>query len=103
MNPHSESREDGVEKLMRLIQLAYALVSLGAVLWYLIPEHRKRLLAMKAADQTRRVTATLAFHTGARAISLEAACGVENYHVPYWLSRARDAAGRVYDKLRYTQ
>jgi hypothetical protein len=85
----------------QLLGLVYALASLLWLMWMLVPEHRKRLLAMQAAARMRQVTGTLAFRTGHRAMGLELASSVENYALPYRLSQARDWLSVLYDKLRY--
>lgn len=78
----------------------YVLAVLVMMWWLLIPEHSRKLWAMKALDLTRRGTATLAFRAGRVAVAQEARYGARAYLLPYWLSRARDAAGAAYERAR---
>ena len=101
----SQQDEDTARRLeltTKALGLLYALASILYLMWVLIPEHKKRLMAMRAAETVRRATGRLAFRTGHLAMGHELASGVENYTLPYLLSRARDKAVTVYGKLRYT-
>lgn len=91
-----------LQSLTRLAALVTVLVELAAMVWVMVPDHRKRELAMRAAAAGRRVTATLASRTARAAMARELASGADDYQVPYWFSRARDACARAYERLRYT-
>jgi hypothetical protein len=91
-----------LEMAARILSLLYALISIVWLMWILIPEHQRKLWAMRAAARIRQVTGTLAFRTGHQAMGLEIASNVENYRLPYLLSAARDKAAALYEKLRYT-
>ena len=105
MSEHEAASSDEtarrLEMAAKILGLIYALISLMWLAWAMIPEHRKRLWAMKATAAVRQGTGTLAFRTGHKAMGLELASSVENYTLPYLLSQARDKAGEFYEKLRY--
>jgi len=101
----SQQDEDAARQLelaTKILGLLYALISLAWLMWMLIPEHRKRLWAMRAVQAIRQATGTLAFRTGHKAMGHELASSTENYALPYLLSVARDKAAAVYERLRYT-
>ena len=107
MSEPSEDLDEGaaaprLEMVAQILSLAYAVISILWLIWILVPEHQRRLWAMKAANRTRQVMGTLAFRTGHQAMGLELASSVENYRLPYLLSVARDRAAAFYNKLRYT-
>lgn len=95
-------QDERLEKITKLLSLAYAMISVLWLLWILIPEHRRRLLMMHAAASLRQTAGRLACRTGHQAMGLELRVSVENYELPYRLSLVREWAAKVYEKLRYT-
>lgn len=87
-----------IKLLVELLSLAYAIW----LIWVMVPEHRRKLMAMRVMEVIRRLAERAASRTGEQAISLEARTGTENYVVPYVLSRMRDAAHDVYERVRYS-
>lgn len=103
----SQSGQPGdAEQLLMRLRIATELLGMAYTLWviwqFLIPEHQRRLILMRAAERTRRSLARAAFRAGHQAMGLElSGPGMSSYRVPYLLSRARDAAARAYERLRY--
>lgn len=107
MSESSRDSEAGrEEQLRRRLQIATELLGLMYtlyVMWMLlVPEHRRRLLLMRLTATVKQAAGRAAFRTGHQAMGLELSVSVENYDLPYWLSRLRDRAAAVYDRLRYT-
>ncbi len=104
MDAQSEE-EQRLRTAAALASALYGLVSLGWLVWMLIPEHRKRLLGMKAAAAGRSLAGRAAFRTGHQAMGLELkGCGESGsgYAPVYLLSLARERAGRAYERMRYS-
>jgi hypothetical protein len=101
-----EQNQDGAEQLLTRLRIATevaGLVYMIYVMWILlVPEHRRRLILMRAAAAVRTAAAAAASRTARQAMGLEISGHAGNYEIPYRLAQLRDAAGRVYDKLRYT-
>lgn len=87
---------------VKAASLAYALASLLWLMWILIPEHKRRLLAMQAVAAVQTTARRQACRTGHQAMGHEATSGCENYLLPYRLSLLAERAGKVYERLRYT-
>lgn len=88
-----------IRMLAGLISLAYSL----ALIWYLIPEHQKRLCLMRLSRAIQNSARSTACRAGVQAMREEIRCGVRNYWLPYSLSLLADRAVRAYDRWRYTQ
>lgn len=100
-----EPRDETIRRLemtAKILSLVYALISLMFLLWALIPEHRKRLMAMKVAKTIEQSAWRTAFRAGHQAMALELSGHGTNYELPYRLSQVADKAGKAYEKLRYT-
>ena len=94
----------GEERAIMWMKVVAELLSLLYVIWMvwlMIPEHRRRLMAMRAMEAIRSGAERAASRAGAQAISLEARTGTENYHLPYGLSLLAGKAAKAYDKLRF--
>lgn len=91
-----------LETAARLLSLLYALISLLFLVWMLIPEHRKRLAAMKAAKTAERLAWRIASRSEHQEMGLELSGHDASYQVPYLASRAALRAARAYEKLRYS-
>lgn len=104
MNSSSDDQELAarLDVTVKLLSLAYALISLIWLAWMLIPEHKRRLLAMQIAASLKTTAQRAASRTGRQAIAHEARSGCENYTLPYRLSLLAERAGRAYDRMRYT-
>lgn len=102
----SQSHGDDAERLLTRLRIATELAGLAYmiyVMWVLlVPEYRRRLILMTAAAKIRQAAATAASRTGRQAMGLELSGHAKNYELPYRLSQLRDAAGAVYDRLRYS-
>lgn len=91
-----------LETAAKLMSLLYALVSLLWLLWILIPEHKRRLAAMRMVKAIERSAWRTAFRAGHQEMGLELSGCATSYQVPYLLSRVAGKAGQAYEKLRYT-
>ena len=102
----SQHDQDAAERLLTRLRIATELAGLAYmmyVMWVLlVPEHRRRLILMAIAQRTRKAAGAAASRTARQAMGLELRGRGSNYELPYRLSQLRDAAGQVYDKLRYT-
>jgi hypothetical protein len=98
-------QDDALRKLEmaeKVLSLAYALMSIVLLLWMLIPEHKKRLMAMQVIKTLERNAWQTAFRAGHQAMGLELRGRATSYDLPYRLSLLGEKAGRAYEKLRYT-
>jgi hypothetical protein len=107
MNEEEETaRQDGagraLETTAKILSLLYALISVLWLMWILIPEHQRRLLAMRAAKTAERNAWRTAFRAGHQEMGLELKGCATSYQVPYRLSRLAMSAERAYEKLRYS-
>lgn len=91
--------EKVVQTFAKLISLVYSL----ALIWYLIPEHQKRLYLMRLSQAIQNSARSVACRAGVRAMREEIRCGVRNYYLPYSLSLLADRAVAAYNRWRYTQ
>lgn len=99
----SDSDETGsttLETAARILSLLYALMSVVWLIWILIPEHQRRLMAMGAARTLERSAWRTASRAGRQAMGLELSGRGTSYQLPYLLSRLAVTAERVYEKLR---
>lgn len=97
-----ESQNRSVESAAAVMSLAYATVSLLWLLWYLIPAHQRRLMVMRATWCLRQTAQNAASRAGQRAMGREIRGSSPRYRLPYLLSLAAGAAGRAYNRMRYT-
>ena len=88
-----------IRTLAGLISLLYSL----ALIWFLIPEHQKRLWLMRLSQAIQNSARSVACRAAERAMREEIRCGVRNYALPYTLSLLADRAVQAYDRWRYTQ
>jgi hypothetical protein len=88
-----------IRTLAGLVSLLYSL----ALVWFMIPEHQKRLYLMRLSQAIQNSARSAARLAGERAMQQEARSGVPNYLLPYGLSLLADRAVRAYDRWRYTQ
>lgn len=106
MDEDNDTRQDDaartLEMLAKLLSLAYALVSLLWLLWILIPDHQKRLIAMRMVRNLHLTARRAAFRAGHQAMARELSGHATSYELPYRLSLAAEQTARLYDKLRYT-
>ena len=98
----SEGTAARIELVVKILGLVYSVICILWLVWAMIPEHRRRLIAMRVMTRMHSAATAAAFRTGHQAMALEiSGCG-ENYSLPYALSIAAQQAARAYDKLRYT-
>jgi hypothetical protein len=98
-------QDDSVSKLetvTKMLSLTYAAMSVLLLVWMLIPEHKKRLAAMKVIRTLERNAWQTAFRAGHQAMGRELRGRATSYDLPYRLSLLGEKAGRAYEKLRYT-
>jgi hypothetical protein len=89
--------QNGPGPLARLLaQLAY----LAMVAWMVLPEHKKRELAMRAARTAQSLSGQLARRAAVRSMEAELRTGHRRYELPYLLSLARDQAQKLYERER---
>ncbi len=100
--PRDDSAAAKLEMTAKILSLIYALISILWLLWILIPEHQRRLMAMRAAKTIERNAWRTAFRAGHQEMGLEVSGLATSYRVPYVLSRAALQAERAYEKLRYS-
>ena len=86
-----------VEMVARLL---YALLSVAWLMWILIPEHKRRLMLMRAAKMAERSAWRTASRAGRQAMALEISGRGMSYGLPYQLSRLAQRAGRAYEEAR---
>jgi hypothetical protein len=91
-----------LEMAAKILSLMYALISVLWLVWFLIPEHKRREMAMRALRTTARTAWRTASRAGQQAMDLELSGHGTSYGVPYGLSRVAAAAEHAYEKLRYT-
>ena len=91
-----------LEMTAKILILAYWAISVLWVTWQLIPEHQRRLMAMRAAKTAGKSAWRTAFRTGHQAMGLEISGRGTNYELPYLLSRLAATCERIYEKLRYS-
>jgi len=81
-----------------------ALIISAAMVWYMIPEHRRQLILMKAAHMAQRTTGRAAMMLGRAGMSDELAGRAgdarRNYDAALHLSRLRDTFGRALESIR---
>ena len=87
-----------IRTLAGLISLGYSL----ALIWYLIPEHQKRLFLMRLSRAIQNSARSVACRAGVQAMRAELRSGVRNYALPYTLSLLADRAVQAYNRWRYT-
>lgn len=84
----------------RAAAVLVVLAELVVLVVYLVPEHTRRLWAMRAAAWAARSAGRAAAWAGRRAMADELAGGAGRYELPVVLSRARDAAWATYERMR---
>ena len=99
----TDERAARLKLTAQILSALYGLIMIGYLIWMMLPDHRKRLLAMRMVLWTRRNAGRAAFRAGHQAMGLELSGRGENYSLPYLLSLIAGTAARAYDKLRYTQ
>src|SRR5262249_50063445 len=85
------------------LELLTAIASTLLMVWAMLPEHQRQLLAMKTAAASRNLAGNLARRQGHAGMGDELAGrgqGRQHYGAAYHLSRARDELGRVLDRMR---
>lgn len=98
----SEQPTGSIEDVLRLIMASISLLYTLWMIWILMPDHTKRLLAMRLSRAIQKAASSTASRTGTLALQEEARCGVHNYLLPYGLSLLREHAAAIYETLRYT-
>ena len=98
--PERDTERDQLTARLKLIEAALALGMTLWCLWTMVPEHRRQLLRMGLALRAERVMGNAARRLGVLSMGAELATGEQNYVLAYWLSRAREQAGRAYDRAR---
>lgn len=100
------TREDRLARRLELaaktLGLVYGLASLAWLVWIMIPEHQRKLMAMRGTEAIRRGAERTACRTGHQAMGQELASGIENYALPYACSLVREKAAEVYERIRYS-
>lgn len=86
------------------LELLVALISTGAMLWCLIPEHERQLMAMRSVDLARRLAARVARAQGHAGMGDELAGARgparQHYSTAALLGRLRDEFARRLDGYR---
>ena len=85
------------------LELLIALLSTGAAVWWMLPEHQRQLIAMRALDGGRRLAARMASLQGHAGMGDELAGGRlagQHYATAYRLARVRDELARRLDGMR---
>lgn len=100
--PRDDDAARKLEMTAKILSLIYAVISILWLLWILVPEHQRRLMAMKAVKTIERNAWRTAFRAGHLEMGHEANGLVTSYQVPYLLSRVAVKAERAYEKLRYS-
>lgn len=100
--PRDDSAARKLEMTAKILSLIYALISILWLIWILIPEHQKRLIAMRAAKTLERNAWRAAFRAGHQEMGLELSGLATSYQVPYRLSLLARKAEQAYEKLRYS-
>lgn len=91
------------EEMAQRVKMIEAALSLGItlwVIWTLIPQHRRQLWKMSMLNRLQRWTGSAARRAGAASMRAELASGLENYHLTYALSLARERLADAYDRTR---
>lgn len=86
-----------------LLELLIALASTGAACWWMLPEHQRQLIAMRALATGRRLAARMASSQGHAGMGDELAGrsqARQYYSAAYRLARLRDELGRRLDGMR---
>lgn len=86
-----------------LLELLIALASTGAACWWMLPEHQRQLIAMRALATGRRLAARMASSQGHAGMGDELAGGQlagQHYRAAYRLARLRDELGRRLEAMR---
>ena len=88
----------GPGRLEQLLALASTLV----MAWFMLPEHQRRLMLMRAAERARSLTGRLAKAEGHAGMGEELAGRdpAARYGGAYVLARARDWLGQLPEKWR---
>jgi hypothetical protein len=85
------------------LELALAVISTGAMMWCMLPEHQRRLLMMRFLARLQVLAARAARLEGHAAMGDELA-GLpqarQQYSAAFWLSRARDHLGAQLQRMR---
>jgi hypothetical protein len=94
-----------VERRIKFLNQLIALLFSLYLCWTLIPEHRRKVMLMGAADRTRRMSQALAIRVGRLSLSSEAKGDVTTAHVGYevaynLMTQLHDRAVARYEKLR---
>lgn len=88
----------GPGRLEQLLALASTLI----MAWFMLPEHQRRLMLMRATERARSLTGRLARAEGYAGMGDELAGRnpAARYGGAYMLARARDELGRVLERMR---
>lgn len=87
----------GIERVLSVVM---TIVFLMAMVYEMVPEHQRKLLMMKATAELEQATSKLARASGRLAMRRELAGGRPGYELPEALSRLRDFAGVLYERMR---
>lgn len=97
------SDEERAERVIRLIVQSLSLLYSLYVIWFLIPEHQKRLILMRLSQAIQKHARSAACRSARPAMQAELRSGVPNYALPYALSLLAERARRFYDRMRYVE
>jgi hypothetical protein len=96
----SETELTDAQRAEAWVKLATALMYAGAMVWLVIPEHRRQLLIMRVILAARSLAHRVALRAGEASMAMELRTGRERYEMPYLLSVARDRLAAAYDRAR---
>ncbi len=83
----------------RLLYLGFMAMAIWG-LWAQIPDHKRAAVRLALWARAREVSQRAARATARAAMHSELDGAGQAYHLPYWLSRARDAAAAGYERSR---
>lgn len=81
-------------------EILVALVAVGVQLWFLLPEHKRKLVLLKVTETVRTTSSRLARRVGEQQMRAELRGDRPAYELPFFLSCLRDRAAVAYDRLR---
>lgn len=97
VSSESAARAEQVVKLLAsVVSLAYSLW----LIWFLIPEHQKKLFLMRLSRAIQNAARQQACRAARPAMRAEVRSGVRNYLLPYSLMLLAERAQRAYDRWR---
>ena len=89
-----------LQRQQEIIKLVMVIIQLAVLGWFMIPDSVKKLWLMRSAEASRKLLSSLALRSGRACMGTELTTGQQEYTVPLILSRMRDKAMAIYEKIR---